>query len=202
MQTLNLSYRTLRRAIGYLGIALPILLIIGNQGDVEKSISFYYYTKMSTVFTGILITFGLILYTYHGDDLPGDSISENTLTHLGGFFALMVALVPTRYGDVITSLFYSHNDAVRGWIHNGSAVLFIFIMGLVVLLKFTKAKYYQSFYRFFGWLVMAGLAFTIYAFAYFEINDLPLFNGAVFWGESFCLCAFGIAWLKRGIPKK
>jgi hypothetical protein len=189
------SYDNLRMVIGILGIALPLLLIAGNGLVVEKSISFYYYTKMSTVFTGILITFGLILYTYRGDPLHGDIISENALTNWGGVFALLVALVPTRFDGTPPETFYTHDDAVRGWIHNGAAVLFILIMGLVVLLKFSKAKYYQGFYKVFGWLVIIGLAFTIYAFA------KGLGNGAVFWGETFSLTCFGIAWIRRGVPK-
>lgn len=195
-QTLNHSYRGLRRAIGILGIALPFLLIIGNMGVVERSISFYYYTKMSTVFTGILFTFGLILYTYRGTSVTGETVSENALTNVGGVFALLVALVPTKFGvSPSPDIFYTHDDSIRGLIHNCSAVLFIFIMGLVVLLKFTKAPYYQSFYRTLGWLVMIGLAFTIYAF----VKGME--NGAIFWGETFSLCCFGIAWLRRGIPK-
>lgn len=202
MNSVNHSYRSLRRAIGVLGIALPVLLIIGNLGKVEASISDYYYTNMSTVFTGILITFGLILYTYKGSLYSDhDKVSENLLTTSGGVFALFVALVPTKYGEEIEALFYVHNDSIRGWVHNGSAVLFIFFMGLVVLLKFSKAKYYQGFYKVFGSLVMIGLVFTIYAFAHEKSSGQPLFNGAIFWGESFSLWAFGIAWLRRGVPK-
>jgi len=194
-QSSSFSYDNLRLAIGILGIALPFLLVAGNGFMLEKSISFFYYTKMSTVFTGILITFGLILYTYRGTDLEGDVISENALTNWGGVFALLVALVPTKFDGTPPDTFYTHNDPIRGWFHNGSAVLFIFIMGLVVLLKFSKAQHYQGFYKTFGWLVMVGLAFTIYAFA------RGWENGPVFWGETFSLTCFGIAWIRRGIPK-
>ena len=97
MNQMNLSYQLLRRAVGILGIALPILLIIGH-GKIERAISFYYYTNMSTVLTGILITFGLVLFTYRGGKVPGEKISENQLTNVAGFFALIVALVPTHQG--------------------------------------------------------------------------------------------------------
>ena len=192
MDTSQYSY-PLRRVVGILGVALPLLLIAGN-GAVERSISFYYYTKMSTVFTGILITFGLVLYTYTGGVAKTEQkVNENFMTTVGGIFALLVALVPTRYGADIVAPYYVHNDSVRGWIHNGSAVLFIFLMGLVVLLKFSRDGHYRKFYLAFGTLVMIGLAFTIYSFV------RPPFDHAVFWGESFCLWAFGIAWLRRGV---
>ncbi|MCK5104809.1 MAG: hypothetical protein KAR17_18435 [Cyclobacteriaceae bacterium] len=202
METVNHSYRSLRRAIGILGITLPIMLIIGNHGEVGGSISFYYYTKMSTVFTGILITFGLILITYRGTDTTKGITNENVLTNMGGIFALLVALVPTKYGNNIEALFYAHNDNIRGWIHNGSAVLFIFFMGLVVMLKFGKARYFRRFYKILGGLVMVGLAFAIFSFIFDRITGQPPFKGAIFWGETFALWAFGIAWLRRGIPKK
>lgn len=199
---INLSYRTLRKTVGILGILLPVFLIAGNSWQVERAISFYYYTKMSTVFTGILISFALVLITYKGTALQNEKVRENTLTHLGGFFALLVALIPTKFGeDITSSLFYAHNDIIRGMIHDVSALLFIFLMGLVVLLKFSKAKYYQLFYKRMGWLVMLGLAFTIYAYFYKLNNNTQLFKGAVFWGESFSLWAFGFAWLRRGVPK-
>ncbi|MEQ9375384.1 MAG: hypothetical protein RIG68_09405 [Imperialibacter sp.] len=202
MEQINPSYRTLRVVIGVLGIALPLVLILGNRGDVESSISFFYYTKMSVVFTGILFAFGLILISYKGRTIEGEKVSENLLTHIGGGCALLVALVPTKFGGDISSLFYSHNDLFRGWIHNISAVLFIFIMGFVVLTKFSRAMYFQSFYKLFGLLVLIGLAFTISAFWYEASHDnTPLFKGAVFWGESFSLWMFGIAWLRRGVPK-
>ncbi|WP_421878939.1 hypothetical protein [Marinoscillum sp.] len=201
MNQVNLSYRLLRRVVGLLGIALPIILIIGH-GAIERAISYYYYTSMSTVFTGVLISFGLVLFTYRGPELAGEKVSENLLTTLGGVFALIVALLPTQYGKPIDAIFYVHNDALRGWIHNGAAVLFIFLTGLVVLIKFTKAPFYRSLYRFLGWMVMLGLAFTIGAFLYKKVTGYPLFNGAVFWGESFALWAFGIAWLRRGIPAR
>ncbi len=194
MDTSQYSY-PLRKVIGILGMALPLILIAGNWG-VERSISFYYYTKMSTVFTGILITFGLVLLTYTGRKEINKRNNEKLLTTFGGIFALLVALVPTKYGCDIEAIFYVHNDIVRGWIHNGSAVLFIFLMGLVVLLKFSKDKYFKKLYLISGWLVMLGLAFTIISFI------IKPFNNAVFWGETFCLWAFGLAWLRRGIRFK
>jgi hypothetical protein len=75
-------------------------------------------------------------------------------------------------------------------------------MGLVVLLKFSQDKYYKQFYRIFGILVMMGLVFTIAAYAYHAIQCKQLFPSAIFWGEFFSLWAFGIAWLRRGVPRK
>lgn len=194
MQPINYSYYALRRAIGILGIALPIILIIGDQFNVEGSISYYYYTKMSTVFTGVLISFALILVTYHGTD-TSKGLNENVLTNLGGAFALIVALVPTKFNsNNLPTIFYTHNDSLRGDIHIGSAILFFFLMGVVVLTKFAKAPYYKLFYKITGSLVMIGLAFAI-------VSYLMHIHTGIFWGETIALWAFGAAWLRRGVPK-
>ncbi|MEQ8555315.1 MAG: hypothetical protein RIC06_12170 [Cyclobacteriaceae bacterium] len=195
MQTINYSYRTLRRAIGILGILLPILLIVGNQFTVEDSISYYYYTRMSTVFTGILISFALILVTYRGTDPTPGNLNENVMTNFSGACAFIVALVPTKFqGSDLPPIFYTHSDDIRGWIHIGAAVIFFFLMGLVILTKFAKAPYYKTFYKVTGGLVMLGLIIAIVAFI------LKIDTG-VFWGETLALWAFGAAWLRRGVPK-
>jgi hypothetical protein len=201
MDKINYSYRSLRRAIGILGIALPILLIIGNHGEVEKSISYFYYTKMSAVFTGVLIAFGLVLCTYRGSKLPNEKISENVLTTIAGFCALLVALVPTRSEDGIDGLFYMHDDLLRGSIHYIAAAVFILLMGLVVLFKFTQAPYYKKFYKVMGIIVLIGWVFAIFAFAFQKLSGNILFKGDIFWGESVSLWAFGFAWLRRGVPQ-
>lgn len=193
MQTINYSYRALRQAIGVLGIALPILLVLGNQLTIERSISYYYYTKMSTVFTGVLITFGLILITYRGTESSSSSLSENRLTNIAGLLALVVAVVPTTYANNrLPDVFYVHSDIIRGWIHNGSAGLFFILMGLIVLLKFTKTPYFKTFYIITGVLIMIGVSVAIISF--FIENEM-----GVFLGETMALWAFGAAWLRRGV---
>lgn len=193
---MNYSYRTLRKTIGILGITLPIILIVGNQFCIENSISYYYYTKMSTVFTGVLISFALILVTYHGTSTTPSRLSENAMTNLAGVFALLVALVPTEFKGIgLPNIFYTHSDKFRGGVHTGSAVFFIFLMGLVVLTKFAKAPYYRRFYQITGSFVMVGLVIAVVSFI------LNIETG-IFWGETVALWAFGAAWLRRGVPKK
>ena len=61
-----ISYILLRRSIGVLGIALPMVLLIGfsiahPDCILPPSISHYYYTMMGTYFTGTLCAVGLFL---------------------------------------------------------------------------------------------------------------------------------------------
>jgi len=64
------SYRFIRLVVGFLGILLPIILIIGEafflRGGVHVrgSLSEYYHTSMQDVFVGGLCVIGFLLATY------------------------------------------------------------------------------------------------------------------------------------------
>ena len=63
------SYRAIRLMVGFLGVLLPIIFIIGEAfliGSVHfrGSLSAYYHTAMQDVFVGGLCTIGLLLITY------------------------------------------------------------------------------------------------------------------------------------------
>lgn len=63
--SLVISYLALRKAIGYLGIALPFVVVLGAwllKGlGIQSSISDYYFTDMRDVFVGILFSIGVFL---------------------------------------------------------------------------------------------------------------------------------------------
>ena len=59
---LVISYLSLRKAIGFIGLLLPVVLALGNlllgSAGLETSISRYYYTNMGNVFVGSLCAIG------------------------------------------------------------------------------------------------------------------------------------------------
>src|SRR5215217_9747410 len=79
-RTLVHSYLFLRRAIGFIGIALPFVLVLGKlvvDGDgMLTSISGYYYSGMRDVYVGSLCAIGVFLLSYRGygfiDDIAAD----------------------------------------------------------------------------------------------------------------------------------
>jgi hypothetical protein len=91
---LVISYLSLRQAIGFIGLLLPFVLVLGkvlfSGAGLETSISLYYYTNMGDVFVGSLCAIGTFLMSYRGFDLK-DQIAGK----LGGLFAITVALFPT-----------------------------------------------------------------------------------------------------------
>jgi hypothetical protein len=84
-----LSYRNMRAIIGYVGLALPIVLLLSGavDGHIESSLSAYYYTKAGNVFTGALCVIGVFLLAYRLTSWAVDNIA----TTLAGIAALGVA---------------------------------------------------------------------------------------------------------------
>ena len=201
---LNASYRTLRRLFGELAIFLPVVLYIGNFFVLKSSISHFYFTQVGTVFTGALIAFGLFLFTYRGyKKEKGEWVSDNFLTNLAGFFALVVAVVPTAFGkdyqqECVHIL--CHNDGFWKIVHFAAAGGFLGILGGICIFKFPRSMrggkkgWRNRAYVILGsivWLSIAGIGI------YSLMKNEPFPNG-VFWGEAIALWAFGIAWLIKG----
>ena len=84
-----LSYRNMRAIIGYVGLALPaMLLLVGAvDGHVESSLSAYYYTQAGNVFTGALCVIGIFLLAYRLTSWAVDNLA----TTIAGIAALGVA---------------------------------------------------------------------------------------------------------------
>ena len=68
--SLVFSYLTLRKAIGFLGIALPFAVSLGAlllfRTGIQSSISSYYYTGTRDVLVGSLWAIGFFLLSYKG----------------------------------------------------------------------------------------------------------------------------------------
>ncbi len=84
-----LSYRNLRAITGYVGLTLPVVLLLDGvvDGHIESSLSAYYYTNVGNVFTGALCVIGIFLLAYR---LTAWAI-DNVATTLAGIAALGVA---------------------------------------------------------------------------------------------------------------
>jgi len=89
------SYLALRKAVGWIGILLPFVLVLGHTiifgGDtLLQNISAYYHTGMHDLFVGAICAIALFLFFYRGYD-RWDNIAAN----LAGFLALAIAFFPT-----------------------------------------------------------------------------------------------------------
>jgi hypothetical protein len=92
------SYRVIRLMLGFLGVLLPILFIIGEdfflKGGLHArgSLSAYYHTSMQDIFVGGLCVIGFLLATY----MAGEPRSWDFLASLiAGIAVLGVVFFPT-----------------------------------------------------------------------------------------------------------
>ncbi|WP_428229975.1 hypothetical protein [Flavobacterium sp.] len=204
------TYRRIRRAIGYLGISLPILLVGLSlipffQTQVQPSISHYYYTNLREIFTGTLCAVGLFLIRYKGHDNTSIWKNDNLLTNIAGIMALGVALFPTNpdsFKDKIYTLI-PYPEKWLGWLHYGFAALLFLILALLAINVFTIGQENETgtpksmlnennIYRTCGYSIIVFVVLVPIS------ENLKLFPYSTLIFEALSLFAFGIAWLIKG----
>ena len=197
-----ISYLTLRKTIGVLGISLVPVLVIGSfiidhlingqPAAIETSVSAYYYTSMRNELEGIIFGIGMFLLCYDGYDLQDSIISK-----LAGLFGLCIALFPTspttEKGDVISV------------IHYVTAGIFFALLAYTSVFLFTKTTDYPTpqkvrrnrIYRICG-IVMAVAVTGIPLDGIDPIWDKIGFLHPTLILELLALTSFGISWLTKG----
>lgn len=189
------SYLSLRKAVGWIGILLPFVLVLGHctifGGDtILHNLSVYYHTGMRDLFVGSICAIALFLFFYRGYD-RWDNIAAN----LSGFFALGIAFFPTV------------KEGPWDWVarvHFYSAACFFVILAFISLFLFTRGEKRPTgrklkrniIYRACGIIMLASLAgIEIYFLFTDENHDDSRF---VLIAETITLMAFGISWLTKG----
>lgn len=204
------TYRRIRRAIGYLGISLPILLVALSflsffKTPLQPSISDYYYTNLREIFTGTLAAVGLFMIRYKGHGNASIWKNDNLLTNIAGIMAIGVALFPMNPDDSFNKIYtlIPYPEKWLGWLHYGFAALLFLIMALLAVNVFTIGQENETqdsksminennIYRFCGYsiIVFVILVPISETFKLFRYSTLIL--------ETLALFAFGIAWLIKG----
>jgi len=201
--SLVVSYLTLRKAIGVLGISLPFILSLGAlivfKTGFQTSISGYYYTGMRDVFVGTLCAIGVFLFSYKGyerkDDLAGNFASVS---------AIGVALFPTAPVNDPTSL-----QEIISNVHLVFAALFFLTLAYFSLCLFTKSEATKPrtamkrcrnlVYIVFGCIIVASIVLiVVHGFLPANIKQAVSAYNPVYWLESIAVVSFGISWLTKG----
>ena len=189
------SYLALRKAVGFIGILLPFILMLGVviifKGEIiQQSISHYYHTGMGDVFTGALCAVALFMFFYSGHDKWDDRAGN-----VAGLFAIGVAWFPTT--EVGSS------DLI-GKIHLTCAALFFLTLAIFSLFLFTKKgsdptpqKLRRNMIYITCGLIMVACLISLVIYLKFIQNDSSESN-FVFWAETVALIAFGVSWLTKG----
>lgn len=189
------SYHSLRKAVGWIGILLPLVLILGHivifGGDEPlDNMSVYYHTGMRDIFVGSICAIALFLFFYRGYD-RWDDISAD----IAGLSALGVAFFPTVADGPWDW---------AAWVHFICAAFFLVILALISIFLFTRGEEHPTgmkrnrniIYRVCGIIMLTSLAAIALFFLLFDgINSD---SGFVLIAETVTLMAFGISWLTKG----
>ena len=206
-KNLIISYLAMRRLIGILGIALPIIVVAGgfiqDGTAIQGSISGYYYTNMHDFFIGILCGVTLFLLSYKGYKKIDDIIGN-----MSGVFALGMMIFPTSMlsGKVVKVGMFLINDNISEYIHLAFGALFFLSLSFNSIFLFTKRgpgvlskekKRRNIIYRICGIvMIMAIVCISIYMI-FLRNTSISKINPVLIL-ESIALIAFGISWLVKG----
>lgn len=207
-----ISYLTLRKSVGILGIALPVVLILGfliaGCGmPLPPSISHYYYTGFGTFFTGTLCAVSLFLFSYNGPEKKDERAAM-----LAAGCALGVAFFPTDPDTNANSnciQVFLQPDTFRNAMHYGCAGLLFLTLAYFSLVLFTKSSSphptrekltRNKIYITCGWVIIGCVASIILLTVFDHLHILPAekINISTFILEAIALFAFGISWLIKG----
>jgi hypothetical protein len=187
------SYLTLRRVVGGLGVALPVVLALWGFAvcdclRLQPSISDYYDLRTRDVFVGILFTIAWFLFCYRGYERK-----DNVAGNFACLFALGVALFP-------------NNGTPREQaVHFGSALALFLVLAYFSLFLFTKSsgsptpekKIRNRVYITCGVSILVCIA--LIGLYYWRLTDTAVaVLKPVFWLESLALWAFGTSWFVKG----
>lgn len=204
--SLVISYLSIRKSIGILGMLLPPVLVVGNIifgncATIQESISHYYYTVLGNLFVGTLCAVALFLFCYKGYG------NDNRIANLGGLFALGVAFFPTAT-DSIDSGCYVYNASSAHWqsiIHYTSASLFFITLAYFSYFLFTKTsgnmtpqkKKRNKLYKTCGIIIVGCIGgIALLMIPSIAIHLTPYKPTLIF--ETIALWAFGLSWLTKG----
>lgn len=206
------SYLALRRAVGIIGVALPIVLLTGSIlifscNEIQGSISKYYHTVMRNIFVGSLCAVALFLWAYKGykrDEKDSKyMLHDNPAGNLAALFALGVAFFPTFIGpnDLTSCIECDYPRRLIGNFHLFWALSFFLMLAYFSIILFTKGnnKHENRLYKICGYTILICLL-LIGIYLYWLKDIFPNLQKIkpVFWLEAFALWAFGISWLRKG----
>ena len=202
---LELSQDAHQQLIGYLGLLLPVLLLVFAALRPDPalrtwppldSVSAYYYSGAVAIFVGVLFGLGLFLMTYRG---YSESWEDKWLARVGAVCAFFVAIFPTEAPA---------DPLIPGWwvdvfkiVHYVAATLLFLIFILFSLWLFRRTdtpkgqpllsekKRSNVVYVVCGVVMVISVAWTGVA----AWRETPIFLP-----EAITLWAFAVSWLVKG----
>ena len=205
-----LTYRRLRKIIGLLAFSLPVILVVFSliplfKTSIQSSISYYYYSNLREVLTGVLCAVSLFLIRYRGYYNPVFWKNDNIMTNAAGCMALGIALFPTNphsCTEKIYTLIPFCADFI-GVLHYLFAAAFFLILAIMALAIFTIGQKENTdipvssinennIYK------VCGISIIVFTILIPFSDFLHLFPCSTLILEALALGAFGTSWLIKG----
>lgn len=196
-----------RQLIGYIGLVLPILLIliaVVRDGVARwrslESISAYYYTGAVAAFVGMLVALALFLFTYRGYKNKY-YWADRAASMTAAVAALGVTFFPTAAPAGVAALPWW--STTTGVLHHVFAVVLFAMFAVFALWLFRitpsgeevppDKRWRNRAYLFCGIVIVASIIWA----------GVAGLNGrSIFWPESVALVAFATSWLVKGYALK
>ncbi len=194
-----LSYPGLRRSGGYLGIALPFVLVLGRAvlgqyPALQDSISAYYHTDLRNILVGDLCAIAVFLVA-----CKGYTEADAILGDLAGLCAVGVAFFPTNCVGCPKTLISK--------LHATFASVLFLLLAIFCLVLFTKKDpnaaptpeklTRNNVYRVCGCVIIVCIALSLVTSIPFVQQYLGWKNYLFFY-ESIAVIFFGVAWITKG----
>ena len=220
-QNFVISYLKLRKYVGILGFVLPLLILVSAvfMGFLP-SISDYYYTFISPLFTGSLILIVVILLVTKSSD-PTEK-TFNILIVIGAAFTIIFPTNVNNQCKIVAGHVYSETELkqfffytkgfnpVTGYMHKLGALTFFISSILLINKNFipfeNENKSENSEFRIKTYKICIGVMIScliLIVISQICLNFLDIKNLAdfafpiIFTCETFLLIAFGISWLTK-----
>ncbi len=218
-KTLDLvqSYTRVRLALGFLGLALPLILILGGildqprpdlgHGRIEPTISDFYHTTYRDIFVGSLCAIGVFLISYRGYPREkGEWINDDWLGTIAGLAAFGLAFFPNEGGGTVVVSMFQRMVGIQ-WapvLHYSFALIFFLSLAGFCFFKFsrTATAWRKRTYIWCGRGIMLALALTAVAVVFKRfiggpVADFVLDYSLIFWFEALGVWAFAISWIVK-----
>ncbi len=207
--SLIMSYKALRRLIGLLGMALPVVCVLGGMlfagSGPQESVSYYYHTNMRDWFIGLMFVASMFMLTYKGPKKIDDLV-----TSASGICGLGLAVFPCvdkANPDLYVGIFQL-GGKVSDRIHIAFAALFFILLACNSFFLFTKSKYAPEdrtigknqrnvLYRACGVIIFISLILLLILSNTVDPAELSR-SLLILLLESIMLFAFGLSWLVKG----
>lgn len=201
----DLSSHVHRQLIGYIGLAMPVLLVVISafrplegfgRWELLDSISAYYYSGAVAVFVGLLVALALFLFSYRGYANKYHAADRRAAV-VAGIAALLVAFFPTEPPDAVPMPTWW--TELTGLLHYASAIVLFTMFAVFSLWLFRKTREGEEpdarklrrnrIFLLCGIVIVASMIWAGINGA----SDRPIFVP-----ESIALVAFAFSWLTKG----